>query len=102
MIIDTRAVIKALDSKKIGGLGLDVYEEEEHYFYEDRSQDIVEDKELICLLSYPNVLLTSHQAFLTHEALETIASVTVEGINSYLKSGFMENEVCCLSQSSGN
>jgi len=100
-IIDTKAVIKGLDSKKIAGLGLDVYEEEEEYFYEDRSEEILDDKELVRLLSYPNVLLTSHQAFLTHEALETIASDTVDNIRACLSGKFMPNEVCYQCESKG-
>ena len=101
-IIDTTAVIKGLDDKKIGGLGLDVYEEEEEYFYEDWSEEILDDKELARLLSYPNVLLTSHQAFLTHEALETIASDTVDNMKACLSGKFMPNEVCYQCENKGN
>ena len=93
-IIDTAAAIAGLDSKKIGGMGLDVYEEEEEYFYEDLSEEIIYDKELVRLLSYPNVLLTSHQAFLTHEALEAIAADTVKNAAAYRAGEFMENQVC--------
>jgi len=95
-IMDTAAAIEGLDSKKIGGLGLDVYEEEENYFYEDLSEEIIEDKELMRLLSYHNVLLTSHQAFLTHEALQTIAADTVKSVKQYKKGEFIENAVCYL------
>jgi D-lactate dehydrogenase len=95
-------VIKGLDDKKISGLGLDVYEEEEEYFYEDKSNDIMENKELITLLAYPNVILTSHQAFLTHEALEQIALTTTNNIKDFLNKAFMENQVCYLCERKGS
>ena len=76
-LIDTKALIAALKSGRLGGVGLDVYEEEEGVFFEDLSGQILQDDELARLLSFPNVLITAHQAFLTREALAEIARVTV-------------------------
>jgi len=79
-LIDTQALIAGLKSGHIGGVGLDVYEEEEGVFFEDLSGQVLLDDELSRLLSFPNVLVTSHQAFLTHEALSEIARVTVTNL----------------------
>jgi D-lactate dehydrogenase len=79
-LIDTTAVIEALKRGHLGGLAIDVYEEEEGIFFEDLSGEILQDDELSRLLVFPNVLVTAHQAFLTHEALEEIARVTVENV----------------------
>lgn len=79
-LVDTTAVIEALKSGQLGGLAIDVYEEEEGIFFEDLSDRILQDDELSRLLVFPNVLVTAHQAFLTHEALAEIACVTVENI----------------------
>jgi D-lactate dehydrogenase len=79
-LIDTTALIAGLRSGKIGGVGLDVYEEEEGVFFEDHSDHILQDEELTQLLMFPNVLITAHQAFLTHEALSEIARSTVENV----------------------
>jgi len=79
-LIDTRALIGGLKSGRIGGVALDVYEEEEGIFFEDLSGSVLQDDELSRLLTFPNVLITSHQAFLTKEALGEIARVTVENI----------------------
>ena len=79
-LVDTQALIQALKSKWIGGVALDVYEEEEGLFFEDKSDDILPDDQLARLLTFPNVLITSHQAFLTHEALREIARVTAESL----------------------
>lgn len=76
-LVDTTALIAALKSGRLGGVALDVYEEEEGIFFEDHSARGLADDELARLLSFPNVLVTSHQAFLTHEALGEIARVTV-------------------------
>jgi D-lactate dehydrogenase len=83
-LIDTTALLRHLKTGHIGGVGLDVYEEEEGIFFEDHSNTVLQDDELNLLLSFPNVLITSHQAFLTHEALTEIARVTV---GSVLRSG---------------
>ena len=79
-LIHTRALIEALKSGHIGGVALDVYEEEEGIFFQDLSGEVLHDDELARLLTFPNVLVTSHQAFLTHEALSEIARTTVENV----------------------
>jgi len=79
-LIDTVALIAGLKSGHIGGVGLDVYEEEEGIFFEDLSGQVLQDDELARLLTFPNVLITAHQAFLTREALAEIAHVTVANI----------------------
>jgi len=82
-LIDTLAVVDALRSGKIGYLGLDVYEEEEQIFFEDRSGLIISDDVFSRLLTFPNVLITGHQAFFTREALENIAATTVDNITKF-------------------
>lgn len=79
-LIDTEALIEGLKSRKIGAACLDVYEEEGDLFYEDRSDHIIEDDVLVRLIAMPNVIVTSHQAFLTKEALNNIAETTVENL----------------------
>ncbi len=79
-LIDTTAVIAALKSGRLGGLAIDVYEEEEGVFFEDLSGQVLQDDELARLLTFPNVLVTAHQAFLTREALGEIARVTVANL----------------------
>ena len=93
-LINTRDLIEGIKSKKIGGACLDVYEEEADVFYEDNSGDIIDDDTLAVLLSMPNVLVTSHQAFLTEEALSNIAQTTVENLASFAETGACENELC--------
>lgn len=80
-LIDTEALIDAMLEGKFGGVGLDVYEEEEGVFYEDRSSDIIVDDHLARLMTFPNVLVTSHMGFFTKEAMQAIAHVTLE--NAY-------------------
>ena len=80
-LIDTDALIDGLLQKKFGGVGLDVYEEEEGIFYEDRSGEIIEDENLARLVTFPNVLITSHMGFFTTEAMQAIAMETLE--NAY-------------------
>jgi D-lactate dehydrogenase len=82
-LIDTKALIEALKSGRLGGVGLDVYEEEEGVFFEDLSGQILHDDELARLLTFPNVLITAHQAFLTKEALSEIARVTVANLIAF-------------------
>jgi D-lactate dehydrogenase len=82
-VVDTKALIYALKKQKIGYLGLDVYEEEEHLFFEDRSQDIIPDDVFARLQTFPNVLITAHQGFFTHEALTNIANTTAENLKAY-------------------
>lgn len=79
-LIDTKAVIAALKTGQLGGLAIDVYEEEEGVFFEDLSGQVLQDDELARLLTFPNVLVTAHQAFLTREALGEIARVTVTNL----------------------
>ncbi len=81
-LIDTKALIDALKSGRVGGVALDVYEEEEGVFFEDLSGQILQDDDLARLLTFPNVLITAHQAFLTNEALSEIARVTVANLTS--------------------
>jgi D-lactate dehydrogenase len=82
-LIDTTALIEALKSGRLGGVALDVYEEEEGVFFEDLSGQILHDDELARLLTFPNVLITAHQAFLTREALAEIARVTVANLTAF-------------------
>lgn len=93
-LIDSEALLEGLKSKKIGGAGLDVYEEEGDLFFEDFSSTIIQDDVLARLLSLPNVLITSHQAFLTNEALENIAETTLENITSFFGDEPLKNEIC--------
>lgn len=97
-LIDTEALLGGLKTRKIGGAGLDVYEEEEQYFFEDLSNEIIADDELALLLSLPNVLVTSHQAFFTREAMEAIAKVTMENIRNFENGNELENEICVLEE----
>jgi D-lactate dehydrogenase len=84
-LIDTTALIEALKSGRLGGVALDVYEEEEGVFFEDLSGQILQDDELARLLTFPNVLITAHQAFLTREALGEIARVTTTNLAAFAK-----------------
>ncbi len=82
-LIDTDALINGIKVEIIGGAGLDVYEEEADLFYEDRSEHIVQDDRLVRLMAMPNVIVTSHQAFLTKEALDNIAGTTISNIRKF-------------------
>ena len=82
-LIDTKALIETLKSGHLGGVALDVYEEEEGVFFEDLSGQVLQDDDLARLLTFPNVLITAHQAFLTREALAEIARVTVENLRAF-------------------
>ena len=93
-LIDTAALLKAIKSRKVGGACLDVYEEESDLFFEDNSGHILDDDVLARLISMPNVIVTSHQAFLTKEALSNIAETTINNIVSYLNNGECPNELC--------
>jgi D-lactate dehydrogenase len=93
-LIDTKALIKALKSRKIGSAGLDVYEEESEYFYEDFSNQIMTDDVLSRLLSFNNVLITSHQAFFTKEALHNIAETTLSNVKDFYENKQLDNEIC--------
>jgi D-lactate dehydrogenase len=92
-LVDTRAVIEALKSGKLGYLGLDVYEEEGDIFFEDRSSTIIQDDVFTRLLTFPNVLITGHQAFFTRNALEKIAATTIANIAQIEATGRCENSV---------
>jgi D-lactate dehydrogenase len=92
-LIDTKALIENLKNQKIGAAGLDVYEEESAYFYEDFSFSFIQDDVLARLLSFPNVLITSHQAFFTQEALHNIAQTTLENIREFDTKQPLKNEV---------
>ena len=93
-LIDTKALVEALKENRIGGAGLDVYEEEDGYFFEDHSANVITDDTLARLLSLPNVLVTSHQAFLTKEALDAIARTSLGNIKGFFETGSLDNEIC--------
>ncbi|HBG61596.1 MAG: hydroxyacid dehydrogenase [Omnitrophica WOR_2 bacterium GWF2_38_59] len=93
-IIETESLIKGLKDKQIGAAGLDVYEEESQYFFEDFSSEMISDDMLARLLTFPNVLVTSHQGFFTQEALTNIANTTLQNIKDYFEGKFLENEIC--------
>jgi D-lactate dehydrogenase len=82
-LVDTRALIAGLKSGKIGSAGLDVYEEEAGVFFQDLSGQVLSDDVLARLLTFNNVVVTSHQAFLTHEALSNIAGTTLDNIGEF-------------------
>ncbi|NOS55184.1 MAG: 2-hydroxyacid dehydrogenase, partial [Cyclobacteriaceae bacterium] len=84
-LIDTKAVIDALKSRQLGYLGIDVYEQEEKLFFRDLSASIIEDDTIQRLMSFPNVLVTAHQAFFTEEALLQIATTTLSSVQSFLQ-----------------
>ncbi|MBQ8567446.1 MAG: 2-hydroxyacid dehydrogenase [Clostridia bacterium] len=92
-LIDAEALLDGIKSRKIGGACLDVYEEESDFFFEDLSGHIIKDDILARLISMPNVIVTSHQAYLTSEALENIARTTVENIIALKSSQGCENEI---------
>jgi D-lactate dehydrogenase len=93
-LVDAEALLANIKSKKVGAACLDVYEEESEFFFEDFSGHIVQDDVLARLISMPNVIVTSHQAFLTEEALSNIAETTVENIVALFARGQCENELC--------
>jgi D-lactate dehydrogenase len=92
-LVNTKDVIDGLKSEQIGYLGLDVYEEEAGLFFEDHSEDTLQDDVISRLLTFRNVLITSHQAFLTQTALENIADVTIYNLNCFEKNTACENEL---------
>ena len=94
-LIDAEALLEGIKDRKIGAACLDVYEEEADVFFEDRSGHILSDDVLARLISMPNVIVTSHQAFLTQDALDNIAQTTVNNILSYYNNdGICDNELC--------
>lgn len=92
-LINAESLLEGIRTKKIGGACLDVYEEESELFFEDNSNLIVNDDTLALLMTMPNVLVTSHQAFFTKEALSNIAETTMNNIKEYLENGSSINEV---------
>ena len=92
-LIDSEALLEAIREKRIGGAGLDVYEEETSLFYEDFSYKIIDDDILTGLISMPNVIVTSHQAFLTNEALFNIAQITLQNLRDFFDGKELKNEV---------
>ncbi len=93
-LIDTRALVDSLKEGKIGYVGLDVYEEEENFFFEDHSDSIITDDILSRLQTFNNVLITSHQAFFTKEALKNISFTTLSNIREYQSGNKLTNEIC--------
>lgn len=92
-LIDTPALVEGLKNGKIGSAALDVYEEEENVFFFDLSEKVLQDDVLARLLTFPNVLITSHQAFLTHEALRNIAETTLSNIRDFSAGSTLKNQV---------
>jgi len=93
-LVDSIALLNGLKEKKIKGAALDVYEEEANVFFEDNSSNIINDDILALLISLPNVIITSHQGYLTQEALENIAQTTIENIDAYFNGEDLKNEIC--------
>lgn len=93
-LLDTRALLAALKSGRIGAAGLDVYEEEERYFFEDFSASGIDDDVLARLTTFPNVLITSHQAFFTREAMAAIADTTVRNLQQFFEGRPLDNQIC--------
>ncbi len=92
-LIDTHDLIAVLKTGKIGAAGLDVYEEEENIFFRDMSETVLQDDMLARLLTFPNVLITSHQAFLTQEALKNIATTTLQNVTDFEQGKVLKNQV---------
>lgn len=93
-LIDAEALLEGIKSRKVGAACLDVYEEESDVFFRDFSGHIMSDDVLARLISMPNVIVTSHQAFLTEEALDNIAETTVNNVASFFGEGLCDNELC--------
>ena len=93
-LVDAEALLLAIKSRKVGAACLDVYEEEADFFFEDFSGHIIDDDILARLISMPNVIVTSHQAFLTEEALINIAETTIKNIVEFSETGKCQNELC--------
>lgn len=93
-LVDAQALLEGIKSRKVGAACLDVYEEESDLFFEDFSGHILEDDILARLISMPNVIVTSHQAFLTAEALGNIAETTLENLKQFTENGLCPNELC--------
>lgn len=92
-LIDTAAVINGLKQKKIGFLGIDVYEQEDNLFFQDLSDEVIQDDEIARLMAFPNALITGHQAFLTAEALREITTTTLQNLTDFEEGREVENEI---------
>jgi D-lactate dehydrogenase len=92
-VMQTMDAIQALKTGKLGYLGMDVYEQEEHLFFKDLSESVIQDDTIMRLMTFPNVLITAHQGFLTKEALEQIATITLKNLMDFEKGALLENEV---------
>lgn len=92
-VIKTSDAIEALRSGKLGYLGIDVYEQEEKLFFKDLSESIIPDEQILQLITFPNVLITSHQGFFTHEALEEIATTTLQNLIDFEEGKPLKNRV---------
>jgi len=92
-LVDTEAVIAALKSGQLGALGIDVYEQETDLFFQDLSSTIIPDDLIQRLVSFPNVIVTGHQAFFTREAIGTICATTISSISAYAEGRPLEHEV---------
>jgi len=92
-LIKTEDLIQGLRTHEVGSAALDVYEEEQNYFYEDRSDKMIDDDKLALLLMMPNVIVTSHQAFFTKEAMHNIAETTLQNIKDWQEGKSLVNEV---------
>lgn len=92
-LIDTKALVHSLKHKYIGGAALDVYEEESAFFFKDCSGEVITDDVLARLLTFPNVIITGHQAFLTTTALSNIADVTLGNVKAFMEGSELANEV---------
>jgi len=92
-LVDTEAVIAALKSGQLSALGIDVYEQESDLFFQDRSSSIIPDDVIQRLVSFPNVIVTGHQAFFTQEAIGTICATTVASISDYAAGRPLAHEV---------
>ena len=101
-LIDAEALVEGIKQRKVGAACLDVYEEESNVFFHDYSNHIVDDDVLARLISMPNVIVTSHQAFLTEEALSNIADTTLENVKEFFANEYSKNEVCYKCPEVGN
>jgi len=101
-LVDTKAVIAALKNGKLGYLGLDVYEQEEKLFFHDLNENVITDDLLVRLLGFPNVLITSHQGFLTDEALTQIAIITLQNITDFEEHKQLKNRISVPSDLTNN
>ncbi|GAB2764658.1 hypothetical protein GCM10010465_07320 [Actinomadura fibrosa] len=92
-LINTADIIQGLIDRKVGYLGIDVYEQEENLFYKDLSESIIQDDLILRLISFPNVLITAHQAYFTKEAMEQITTTTLNNISDFKEGKNLKNEV---------